>query len=416
VPRLCYVRGWKMTGFLIDFTRFASRIGRGFPTGIDRVEIEYIKEVTRRDKNSLAVAKFGKEFVLVPAFAVCAAIDLVTSGAPLGRWGLRDFFRLRLPVAQRKARQFFRSRAIKHSHSALDLFSGNALQNIEYVNVGHSNLEDGFMAALKAAGCQQITVMLHDMIPLDFPQFSSAGTPQQFEGKAKAVARHADRVICNSADTQSRVAAHFDNWGVQPNTLVAHLGVTPMESAGRRNSDQRGQFVVLGTIEPRKNHQILFDAWAKMANKLTPEKTPKLLVIGRRGWNNDAVFRFLDSSPLMNKCIFEMSDLDDVEIAEIFGRSDGLLFPSLAEGFGLPALEAAQIGVPIICSNLAVFQEILGEYPTYIDATDTNGWMNGVRKLVENKTKAEKDTKDIVKMIAIPRWDSHFCHVFGDNG
>ena len=397
-----------MGRFLIDITRFISRIGRGLPTGIDRVEIEYIKEVARLDPTSLALAKLGRDFILLPVQSVVAAITQLEQGQPLGRMGRADFFRLKLPRAQRMARQYFRKVAVQPGRE-IPQFD---LSQTEYLNVGHSNLTETVLGAVRAAGCTKISIMVHDMIPLDYPQFTKDGIPEQFRRRMMVVAKYADRVICNSADTQGRVQAYFSAWGSTPDTIVAHLGVEPMTPKATPVVDAKS-FVVLGTIEPRKNHQILFEAWENLAETVPDAQMPNLHVVGKRGWNNQRVFTFLDSAPLMGRHIFEHNNLRDAELASLIANSAALLFPSHAEGFGLPALEAAQLGVPVICSDLPVFHEILGRAATYLPVDDPARWAQSVQSVANRtiKTPSGREIPDIPPKI--PRWGPHFRHVFG---
>lgn len=402
-----------MTRYLIDITRFISRIGRGKPTGIDRVEIAYLTELAARDPECLAVAKMGKDYVLLAAKDAVSGLHILQTGITLGRLGLRDFYRLKLSKEQRQARQYFRSVARASSKDPSRLFGSNTLEGIEYVNVGHSNLTDGFLLAVSNAGCSKITAMIHDMIPLDYPEYTRDGISAQFAARMQALARHADRIICNSADTKARVNHYFGTWGATPETVVAHLGVEPLQTP-RNPHTALPYFVCLGTIEPRKNHMLLLRIWEKLAQSLPSEDVPGLHIIGRRGWNNEDVFQFLDSSPLMGKHIFEASDIDDTELGREIAQSAGLLFPSRAEGFGLPALEAAQMGVPVICSNLPVFHEILGDAAIFLDVGDMQAWIETLMTVAQ-KTAMGVDTADLTpKLKAIPRWESHFCHVFGD--
>ena len=400
-----------MTRYLIDITRFISRIGRGKPTGIDRVEIAYISELSRRDPDCLAVAKMGKDFVLVRGQDAGRAIAVLGAGRTLGRDGLKDFYRLKLPKAQRQARQYFRSVALGSSQTVGSLFAAYPMDGVEYVNVGHSNLADDFLSAISNAGCTRLSVMIHDMIPLDFPEFTKTGISEQFQARMQSVSRYADRVICNSADTEARVKHYFSKWHSDVETVVAHLGVEEMK-ADNQPLLSAPYFVCLGTIEPRKNHAVLFKVWEKLAAELPSEKMPKLHVIGRRGWNNEDVFEFLDTSPLVGTHIFEYLDLGDNELAKEISQCAGLVFPSFAEGYGLPALEAAQMGVPVICSNLPVFREILGNYATFLDASDADAWAEIVRSVAKMTNKSPEEGGWAPDPCIVPRWESHFCHVF----
>jgi hypothetical protein len=377
------------------------------------VEIAYLLELVRRDPSCLAVAKMGRDYVLMSAKDVLVGANVLQNGSALGRLGLKDFFRLKLPKEQRMARQYFRSKSTKMTTDPKALFGSESLDGIEYVNVGHSNLSDGFMSAVSGAGCSQISVMVHDMIPLDFPQFTKAGMSEQFSNRMQAVAQFADRVICNSWDTKERVEHYFGLWGAAPIYVVAHLGVEPMKAV-RKEPASPPYFVCLGTIEPRKNHSLLLQVWDQVAATSPMETIPHLHIVGRRGWNNEEVFHLLDSSPIMGKYVFELTDLNDTELSTEIAQSSGLLFPSFAEGYGLPALEALQLDVPVICSDLPVFREVLGESATFLKTDDVVGWSETVRCVAQMPKNRSKQPNSVSGTRLIPRWESHFCHVFDD--
>ena len=129
---------------------------------------------------------------------------------------------------------------------------------------------------------------------------------------------------------------------------------------------------------------------------------PQLHICGGRGWNNDAVFARLDALPADGPVV-ERTGLSDGDMAALLQGSNGLLFPSLAEGFGLPLIEAATLGVPIICNPLDVIHEILGDIPVYAAVSDSYLWTNGIKELAHADPEA----------VGAPRyrpqtWDDHF--------
>lgn len=390
-----------MTRTLIDITRTLSRVGRGNPTGIDRVELAYIRGVFDRDPDAVALAAMGRERVLVPLRAVVEALPELLSNRPARRPSWRDAFRLKLPPAQRAARSLLRSAAIRSHRRIEPLLRGLSFDR--YFNVGHSNLTEDSLTTVKATGAA-IWVMVHDLIPLDYPQYTRERVVAGFRARMRAVARHADVVICNSEETRTRVQDVFGGWGRVPDTLVAHLGVEPSDL--RHAPAPQPSFVILGTIEPRKNHALLLDVWEDIGNDA------RLHVIGRRGWRNEAVFARLNAQP---PGVREISDADDAALNRHLSEARALLFPSFAEGYGLPALEAAQMGLPVICSNLPVFHEILGDYATYLLPDDRAAWVAAIRALAAATPSGHNGGDLATPPPPIPRWDSHFRHVFGEN-
>ncbi|HCZ01282.1 MAG TPA: hypothetical protein DHV56_14990 [Rhodobacter sp.] len=212
-----------------------------------------------------------------------------------------------------------------------------------------------------------------------------------------------------------RAEYHLGRVGRVPSGLVAHLGAKrpdgDFSSLPPEINFDRPSFVILGTIGARKNHALLLDLWERFAAETAAgddRPMPQLLILGRRGWRNEAIFRGLDSGPLRGVHIHEIADLPDSAVAATLCRSAALLLPSFTEGFGLPALEAALLGCPIIANDLPVCREFLRDLPTYVKVTDPEPWAQAVRKAVGWL----RDPGQILRG-ALPTWDSHFATVLG---
>ncbi len=237
--------------------------------------------------------------------------------------------------------------------------------------------------------------MVHDVIPLDFPAFTRPDTARRFETELKETAQTCDALIFNSADTATRSQHWLDIWGLSPASLPIPLGVEPLPAPTAEPAAEPAEFIILGTIEPRKNHQLLLDIW--------PEIPAHLHIIGQRGWRNEAVFSTLDSSPMMGKTVFEHNNLDDASLAHRLASARALLFPSFAEGFGYPLVEALQMRLPVICADLPCFREIAGDLPLYLSPDDKPGWK------AEILAATHSPRKEIPANVSFPTWEQHFA-------
>lgn len=390
-----------MTRYLLDITRSISRIGKGLPTGVDRVEQAYISAISARDPQALALAKTGTEFMVLDLAGVAANLPRLQEGDAPGRLAFKDALRLKIPRPQRMARSFLRNHA-ETSGSTLAKALGK-LRPSEYINVGHTNLDDENLSFLKELGIK-VSVLVHDLIPLEFPEYTRPRVIDTFQARMRSAARYADRIICNSQATADSVAQVFAGWGPVPSRTVAHLGIDT--TAQSHAPTEPPSFVVLGTIEPRKNHAVLLQAWELLAAEGDTKSILK--IIGRRGWMNEDVFKWLDTHPLARTQVRELPDVDDASLSAHLASARALLFPSFVEGFGLPALEAAQMGLPVICSDLPIFHEILGDYGTYLNPKDDAAWAAAVKSVAEGH--APDRPKSHISC-DIPTWDSHFRHV-----
>lgn len=114
-------------------------------------------------------------------------------------------------------------------------------------------------------------------------------------------------------------------------------------------------FIVVGSIEPRKNHGFILDAFEQYWQQ---GGTARLVVIGRHGWQNEAVLARMNRHLLAGTRLFVCRDINDSELDFAYRHASALVIASEAEGFGLPIVEAFQRGLPVLCSDIAVFREI----------------------------------------------------------
>jgi glycosyltransferase involved in cell wall biosynthesis len=380
-------------------------------TGVDRVELAYLKALQKRPEPLFAIVRTTLGYVLLGANGVAELAYRIEGSRPWGSADGLSKLTFHKPLAMRQAESDLRRFALDRCRPSRlnDMLARHLPQGVAYINVGHSNLTKRMLEAVKIGAGGTITVMVHDTIPLDFPQFQRPETPDRFRAMLQRVRSNADLIIYNSEASRRAAEGHMRQWGPMPDCVVAHLGVPiPVPDTARLPQEMRmfrPYFVALGTIEPRKDHAFLLDIWGEMEKATPAGEMPGLVICGARGWNNEAVFKRLDGCA-NGGLIREYNCLSDGAVAALILGSHGLLFPSKAEGYGLPPLEAAALGVPVVCLDLPVYRETLGDYPVYAKETDRYQWMNIIKALVENggKDYALKRSERTVPTT----WDEHF--------
>lgn len=392
---------------LLDVSRLISRLGKGPATGIDRVEAEWLAHLAQGTGAFLLLARIGRRQVLLPASAAPAILRWSSGDlSDLPDPGLFDRLRGRRDaVAQ--AGLALRRVAIMTDNAGARGIARRVLAMhgpfAAYLNVGHSNLSRPLWQGL--AGLCRV-LLLHDTIPLDHPEFTRAGQAEKFRARFSAAMSEADLVVTISEASRNAILHWRDRLRLPRHApvVIAPIGtrlVTAQPAAVPEGLDLgRPYFVTLGTIEPRKNHALLLDAWEELARRLPPAKMPQLFIIGRRGWENREVFERLDRLPAQGP-VRELAGLDDGAVASLIEGSHGLLMPSRAEGFGLPLTEAAARGVVVICSPLASARELLGQYAHYLSPDDARAWAGAVSLLAG-------DLPLRLTPLAVPQWHRHF--------
>ncbi len=360
-------------------------------TGIDRVEFAYLTELTKRDGEMFAFARTRLGYVLLDKQGAQAMASAFKTGSfdPLDALGRAAPHRdMRIRRAEATARRHAIARCLPQRLRRM--LTRHLPDGVRYINVGHSNFTDRVLSAL--VHCKaKVSVLVHDVIPLEAPQWQRSGAAEAFKRFLRRVDAHADLIIYNSADTRDRSERFLSK---THDCVVAHLGVTltepePLPPQFRIDAPY---FVCLSTIEPRKNHGFLLDLWAEMG-----PNAPLLAIAGTRGWNNEEVFRKLDAKPDQVK---EIAGLSDGSMTTLLEGSQALLFPSHLEGFGLPPVEAAALGVPVLANDLPVLKEVLGDIPIYETVSEPYRWRQKIEELAEQRYKP--------KAFVPPSWAEHF--------
>jgi glycosyltransferase involved in cell wall biosynthesis len=165
-------------------------------------------------------------------------------------------------------------------------------------------------------------------------------------------------------------------------------------------------FVILGTIEPRKNHLLLLQIWSQLVEKYA-EAVPQLVVIGQRGWKCEQVIDLLDNCQQLKNFVLEHAATDS-EVVTYLHHAQALLFPTFAEGYGLPLIEALTQGTPVIASDLPVFREIAGEVPEYLDPLNGIVWLEMIMEYAKPDSVRRGEQLKRIALFEAPTWADHF--------
>ena len=280
---------------LLDMSRLLSRAGRVL-TGVDRVERAYLDALIASNVPAFGLIRTPLGFLLLDESGMqklAAKIDGDVSWGPASR--LAKVFSKLPPEFQRALTDARKLAVARCTRRGLRRMLKRHLPNrTAYFNTGHSNLTDYVTMVVKALRGGKIIVFVHDTIPLDLPHFQRDGSVERFKLFLGRVSAKADLVIYNSRATQTAAELQLAKIGRVPQGMVAHLGVDmaePDKTARPKGLPfEEPYFLCVGTIEPRKNHLLLIDAWEQMEKQVPPQDMPQLLICGQRGWKNDECF------------------------------------------------------------------------------------------------------------------------------
>ena len=273
----------------------------------------------------------------------------------------------------------------------------------------HQHLHSEMVLA-RRRGQGRLVLFVHDAIPSDYPEYAREGGAQKHRRRLNNAISMACGIIVNSADTAARLTDYVPAGTTMPPILVAHIGLDPLPPPDAALVlPNKPYFVVIGTIEPRKNHLLLLHIWRQLAQRQEPgQVVPNLVIVGRRGWENENIIDLLDRSAFLKGHVIEMPGLGDAQLSALVRGSRAVLMPSFAEGYGMPVAEALAAGIPVIASDLPVFREVAGDIPDYRDPLDGAGWAAIIRDYANENSVLRQQQMARLHGWAPPSWPDHF--------
>lgn len=391
---------------LLDLSRLVSRAGRETPTGIDRVELAYAEHlVGAGGPLCFTMLTPSGRFGLLPSEG---AQDYIQTLAGAWRQAAPP-----QPIRRTKRlAQRLRAAALLRGERGLRAQLRSAVAAPVYLLVSHHHLERRRMIArLKQQGEARFVCLIHDLIPIEFPEYALPGQDKKHRRRIETAAALADAVIVNSSMTREAFQPYLARAGRAPPMLVAPFGADmPAASAAGQPPVTPPYFVCVSTIEARKNHLLLLNLWRRLAQELG-DAVPRLVLIGQRGWEAESAIDLLERCPALRNVVLERNDLPDAQVSRLIQGAQALLLPSFAEGFGFPLIEALALGVPVLCSNLAALRENGGPVPEYLDPLDGLGWRAAVIDYSLPGSPRRAAQLDRLETWTAPSWQDHFIAV-----
>ncbi|MGC2373510.1 MAG: glycosyltransferase family 1 protein [Solirubrobacteraceae bacterium] len=223
-------------------------------------------------------------------------------------------------------------------------------------------------------------VTIHDLMFLELRSMYSSRVHSAYASRAtRWAARHADRIVCPSSETVRRLERHF---GIpRAKTQVMFYGVSEsfLRELPRPDALAEPYLLFVGTFEPRKGLPELCRAIERLNE--SRERPIRLTVAGRPGWGVSETLDELRVDPNVEIRI----DPTDAELAALYGGAVALVYPSLAEGFGLPVAEAMACGTPVIASDLECIRDYALDAPLYVQPGDVERIAAHVTQLLEDE-------------------------------
>ncbi len=251
--------------------------------------------------------------------------------------------------------------------------------------------------------------LIYDMIPLKHPQFFPEFMYPEFDRWMVPTIRYMDLALAISEHTKRDLAEFCQQRGLPvPPTEVIRLGegISPDPAPDyppvTEAFDPNEPFVLcVGTLEVRKNHQLLYHAWRRLAERKTPN-LPRLVVIGSKGWLADDILHMIRHDPLTCERISIIPHCDDAQLRWLFQRCLFTVYPSHYEGWGLPIAESLAFGKHCICSNTSSMPEIAPGLVDMHDPCDLLGCMELIQRALDPEYRASREAEIRRKFVHTP--------------
>ncbi len=236
--------------------------------------------------------------------------------------------------------------------------------------------------------------MIHDLAPLRFPKF--------FGLKARIIYPLTTRIALNRAleiitisETVKTELLQFAKKIPAEKIEVIYPALHPWILTKKDSLDDspytlpEKYILSLGTLEPRKNYVALIKGYKAFLDKTNSDVF--LVIIGKKGWYYQEIFKTVKDLGLENKVIF-LGYVANEFLGTIYGHAKGFAYLSVYEGFGIPPLEALYFDIPVLVSDIPIFHETLGEMVTYADPANSGLVADALEKLITVKRAPTKDT------------------------
>lgn len=256
----------------------------------------------------------------------------------------------------------------------------------------------------------RILCHVYDLIPITEPQYFHSNTAVQFWIWAAAVLEYADHIICNAQATADALHSLCKevNTATPPCTVIPLGGdfaprrpdMAQADTALLAKLQPRRYLLMVGTIEPRKNHRLLLDAVKPLASLGI-----SVVFAGRIGWNMEQFARAMRKHPLKDRYFFFAESPNDATIHALYADALAVVFPTKNEGFGLPIAEAFCFGTPVLAADLPVLHEVGGTLARYFDNSSVDSLVQAAKQLLEDKASYAK-IKEEIAAYRPPTWDT----------
>lgn len=240
-------------------------------------------------------------------------------------------------------------------------------------------------------GAKRFVITVHDLNFLYYPQYLTPESQGYYADQIGWAVQKADHILADSHHTRQDLIERL-HLPLHKVTTV-HLAANPIYARSLERSAIRqtlasynlpkGFVLFVGTFEPRKNIPTLLKAYRELREGYGIDVP--LVLVGRKGWLYEDVFATIKELGLTN-VVRHLEGVGDVQLAHLYASAGTLALPSQYEGFGLPPLEAMQVGCPVVVSDSSSLPEVVGDAGILLNPNDPSAWADALHHVLTNSS------------------------------
>lgn len=398
--------------YVYDVTHLVSRLTTRSPTGIDRIDLSYARHFVREVKERSLALHYG---LLSPhILSANIAQDIVATAERY--W--RDSPEMKVEADLRQASSMIGDRKRRFDRTLTragfrlaQSFSEHIPQGAIYLNIAQHCFEHPrFFRWIRTRPDILNVFFIHDLLPIDYPEYFPPSNAPIFERRLATAFEHADVFLTSTKSVSDRLSYEMRIRGLKSRPIhFAHFG-SPLEHISYIPDmvcSPYPYFLMIGTIEPRKNHLMILHIWRDLVFELG-DAAPKLILVGGRGWDNEQVLDLLERSSHLAGHVIEVAGIPAHQLCKLIIGATALLVPAFDEGFGLPIVEALALGTPVIASDKPVFREVTQNCAKFLSPIDGIGWRSAIRELADPESMQSRNSRMTAAGYNTPSWKTHF--------
>lgn len=238
-------------------------------------------------------------------------------------------------------------------------------------------------------------VCVYDLLPKTIPWAFTPEQRQHYENWFSAVVCQCDAAVCISEYVAHELRAHLATlpehitmpigWFHLGGNFQCHMTSPVSDDVTAITQVDSPFFLSVGTLEPRKGYDLALDA---MEEFWRFGIDARFVIVGRYGWSSKTLRRRVLEHEQYGTRLHWLQNANDVDLNYLYKSARALVFASLAEGFGLPIMEASNQGLPVIASDIPIFREVGGKHISYFKTLDSSDLAMRLREAISTEKQA----------------------------